>query len=46
MVGEGVRITRSRVKDGGMSGHWVGGDGIAKESDVADGDGIEGGAAG
>ncbi len=46
MVGAGVQSTSSRERDGGRSGHCVGGEGIAKDRDVEAGDGIDGGAGG
>ncbi len=46
MVGAGVRNTHSSVREAGISGHCEGGDGIAKDSAVLDGDGMDGGTCG
>ncbi len=43
MVGSGVQRTFSSVKDSGTSGHWKSGGGMAKERDVAVGEGVDAG---
>ncbi len=43
MVGAGLRRTCSSVRDCGKVGHCVGGEGMANESAVVAGDGMDGG---
>ncbi len=42
-VGAGVWSTCSKVSDGGIRGHCVGGEGTENESEVVAGDGMDGG---
>ncbi len=41
-----MRSTRSKVSDGGMAGHCVGGEGTENDIDVVAGEGMDGGAQG